>query len=90
MTKPITVSDHALVRWMERVNKIELQEFRDAIASVVETAMDAGATSICVGGFTYTINPKTRTVITVLAPEMRQKRSRSFLANTTSGEPRRL
>jgi hypothetical protein len=75
---------------MERVNKIELQEFRAAIAAIVEPAMDAGATSIYVSGFTYTINPKTRTVITVLAPEMRQKRSQAFLRNTTSSEPRRL
>lgn len=90
MSKSIKVSDHALVRWMERVNQIELQEFRDTIAAVVETAMDAGATSICVGGFTYTINPKTRTVITILAPNMRQNRSQAFLRSTTSGEPKRL
>lgn len=75
---------------MERVNKIELQEFRETIAAIVEPAMDAGATSIYVSGFTYTINPKTRTVITVLAPDMRQKRSQAFLRNTTSGDPKRV
>ena len=71
----VSVSDHALVRWLERVQDIDVSAYRASIADIVRNAMEEGATSIQVDGFLYLFDPHTSTVITVLTPEQRKKRS---------------
>jgi len=73
--RQVTVSDHALVRWLERVNKIDVSVYREQIASVCRDAMAIGATSIQIDGFLYLFDPNTSTIITVLTPDQRKHRN---------------
>lgn len=60
----IEVTDHALVRWLERVKGIDTQVFRDEIARTVEDAVKAGATKVVIAGNTYVLDG--RKVCTVI------------------------
>lgn len=51
MSEPI--SDHALMRYMERVMGLDLGPIRREIAGIIAPAIKAGATSTTVGKFTY-------------------------------------
>ena len=64
--KPVHVSDHALVRYLERVAGISLEIVRAEVRDLVRDAINAGATRVVVAGCIYELNPKARTVITVL------------------------
>lgn len=64
--RPITVSDHALVRYLERVAGVSLEIVRTEIADLVREALDAGATRVTIAGCIYELNPKARVVLTVL------------------------
>jgi len=64
--RPIHISDHALIRYLERVADISLGIVRDEIANLVRDAMDAGATRVTIAGCIYELNPKARCVVTVL------------------------
>lgn len=56
MKKPrIHVTDHALVRYLERVQGCDLALLRAQIAAVVEGGVDLGASGVRVDGFVYKI-----------------------------------
>lgn len=55
MGKRITVSDHALVRYIERVHGIDIDQLREIVADLVREAAEVGATKFSVDGFTYAI-----------------------------------
>lgn len=65
----ITVSDHALVRFLERVGEIDMTTFREHIAGLVLSAMKAGATSVRIDGFMYILDPVGGVVKTILTPQ---------------------
>ena len=60
----VVISDHALVRWLERVHGIDLSAFRSAIAEITQGAADKGACGVVKDGHTYVI--KNNTVVTVV------------------------
>lgn len=62
----ITVGDHALMRFIERVHGVDLEFVRDQIRGITEDAINSGATSLNVADFEYKLEPKTRSVITVI------------------------
>jgi hypothetical protein len=62
----ISVTDHALMRFIERVGGVDLTSFRAHISELIRGAMDAGATQVKIDGFSYVIDPVTRTVITIM------------------------
>lgn len=64
--RPIGVSDHALVRYLERVAGVSLEIVRAEIADLVRDALDVGATRVTIAGCVYELDPRTRAVITVL------------------------
>lgn len=75
----VRVSDHALVRWLERVGGIDMDYFRDHIASVVQDAAEAGATKITIDGFIYAVThngTKDHVLTTVLEADMRPKKDK--------------
>ena len=76
-TDPIIVSDHALIRFIERVAGIDLETIRAHIADQVKEAVDAGATSITIDGFYYVLVPERRSVATILTSEQKKARDRS-------------
>lgn len=61
--KQIIVSDHALIRYVERVLGFCLDKARADIAAIVTPAGVLGATQVCSGGFTYVIRNGTVTTI---------------------------
>jgi hypothetical protein len=60
----VHVSDHAIVRFLERARGMDIQSVRNAIAYTVQEAVDAGACKISVSGLTYVIEGETVVTIT--------------------------
>jgi hypothetical protein len=55
MKKPVWVTDHALVRVLERVGGFEIERLRREIARKVQAAVDAGAGAVVIDGYAYII-----------------------------------
>ena len=68
----IIVTDHALVRYLERVAGLDLDPYRHHIASLVNEAAAAGAATITIDGYVYTLQGTF--VTTVLDQGMRKKK----------------
>jgi hypothetical protein len=63
-SRVLFVTDHALVRWMERVHGIDFTSFRNEIATTCDDAFKVGASKVMVDGFTYVIDGNSvRTVV---------------------------
>ena len=62
------VSDHAVLRYLERVGGFEIDMLRQAIAARVDTAAQAGASGVVIDGFTYLIRTDAQgpVVVTVM------------------------
>ena len=64
-TKPLAVSDHAVLRFMERAMGFDIKAVRERILSpVVREALEAGATRVKSEGFDYVLDK--RIVVTVI------------------------
>lgn len=87
----LKVSDHALVRWMERTGMVNLDPVKDAIAASLERAAAAalklGVTEflILADGLVYVV--RAGVVVTVLPEDGRHQYARA-LAARAEGEPR--
>lgn len=62
VTEPI-ITDHALIRWLERLQGIDLTVFREEIAAITRRAVSAGACSVTKDRFRYCLAGAT--VVTV-------------------------
>jgi hypothetical protein len=51
----VTVSDHALVRWLERAHEIPMPFFRQELAALVREPARLGASSVKINGLSYVI-----------------------------------
>lgn len=60
------VTDHAVLRYLERVQGMDIERVRREIGRSVDRAVDMGACSVVVEGFRYTLSPN-GSVITVAA-----------------------
>lgn len=49
------ISDHAVLRFMQRCHGIDVEAYRRELAARVENAIAAGATSVKVAGFVFHI-----------------------------------
>jgi dTDP-4-amino-4,6-dideoxygalactose transaminase len=64
-TEPIKVSDHALIRYIERVKGIDLEGYRAEMLSVERrAAINAGATAITIDGAKFVV--KDRAIVTCI------------------------
>ena len=70
------VTDHALIRWIERVQDINLDAWRMEIASICAEALAAGATSLVTDHGTFVL--ECGKVVTILEPGQRPGRSKTF------------
>jgi hypothetical protein len=86
----INVTDHALMRFIERVGGVDLTSFRDHIAELVRAAIAIGATQVSIDGFTYVINPTSRAVITILDESERWIEPKARDRGSRDAEPRRV
>ena len=67
MKRPVvSVTDHAVVRYLERVEGVDIAATRRQIARAVRLAEDyPGCTGVIKNGFVYKLNPSGDTVVTV-------------------------
>ncbi|MFB9148735.1 hypothetical protein [Roseovarius ramblicola] len=64
MKKPLHhVTDHALIRYLERVEGVDIEAIRREIGRVADRGIEAGANAVISGGFIFVISGPT--VITV-------------------------
>jgi len=56
MPRRPSVSDHAVVRYMERVMGVDVEAVRNLIAAEVETAVAVGACGLKKDGFTFRLD----------------------------------
>ncbi|MGV8987631.1 MAG: hypothetical protein ACOH2H_15275 [Cypionkella sp.] len=66
--RPVEVSDHAILRYLERVGGFNIDALRKAIAKRVQTSAPEGACSIVIDGFRFVIREDTqaRVITTIL------------------------
>ncbi len=78
MKKPIaTVSDHAVVRYLERVMGMDIERLRREIGHRVDRAAGMGACGCILEGFEYRLKEGTVTTVQVAQrPDMRCGRQR--------------
>lgn len=70
------VTDHALVRYIERVLGVNLQEVRRAILTdSIKAAVKGGAASVTIDGFTYII--ENGRITTIIKGRQRNKKKRN-------------
>lgn len=72
-TGRVVVSDHALVRWLERGHGIEMEAFREMLAGKVANAVAAGASSVKIDGLCFILR---RGVLVTVMDKPHQKSSR--------------
>lgn len=73
MKKPaVPVSDHAVIRYLERVLKIDVDRHRVEIGRMVERGMEMGACGVILGGFEYRIQEGVVTTVLIASrPDIR-------------------
>lgn len=78
MKKPIAVvSDHAVIRYLERVYGVDIEGLRRRIGRRVDRAVKLGASAAVAGGFVYQIKEGTvTTVAPASSPNVRTGRQR--------------
>lgn len=59
----VSVSDHAVLRYFERVQGIDIERIRREIGARVDHAAEQGACGIIIDGFSYRIADNTVTTI---------------------------
>jgi len=73
--RTITVSDHALIRYLERVKGFDLDAVRDEIADAVGPLAGNGATKCSVDGTTFILDGwKVLTIVEGRSPQASQVR----------------
>lgn len=78
MKKPVvTVSDHALVRYIERVLDIDVETLRREIGRRIDRVVVDGACGVTIDGYTYRlIDGTVTTVLETSRPDPRLGRQR--------------
>ena len=66
----VTVTDHALVRWLERVEGLDIEKARAQIALLAEPAVSAGASGAMIGDVWFVLaGPKVITIMNERPPK---------------------
>lgn len=69
MSRRLGVTDHALVRYLDRVGGFQIEALRQSMAARLQPFADTGACSVVMDGHVYMIgrtDPRGPSVITVL------------------------
>jgi hypothetical protein len=74
MKTKMFISDHAVVRWLERVHDINIEQIRATIAEKVQSAIGTGASALIMGNIRFELSPDGH-VITVIKKD-KKKRNR--------------
>lgn len=90
MTAPIHITDHALVRWLERTGAVEIEPLRIALAQSLNRAIAAAETIgaeqflILADGMVYVI--RDHALVTVIPEDNRHLRARLLSQRGPSDE----
>ncbi|MBB4302331.1 hypothetical protein GGD81_001358 [Rhodobium orientis] len=84
MAKRIPVTDHAVLRYLERVCGIDTEAIRARIYRKVTPALTSGATGVTVEGFRYRF--KAGVVVTVTGLPEPKKRAHKWPQRPEGGE----
>ena len=80
MTRPLVITDHAVLRYLERTGLVDIEAVRQKIATMVARGLVAGASlgpgefHVVVGGSRFVIEDGR--VVTTLTPQMHTRRGR--------------
>lgn len=74
MSRRPHISDHALLRYLERVVGIDVQSHRRAVERRVSDAVEQGACGLISGGYRYAIRDRTVTTVTTASCALREQR----------------
>lgn len=72
--KPITVSDHAVLRWLERECGVDIEAVRTAIGDCCERGIGVGATTIKIGKVKFIVVDSK--IVTCLIKSHRKRKPR--------------
>lgn len=77
MKRKVTVSDHALVRYLDRIGGFDAEELRHQIAARLQAAADAGARGVVIDGYSFLIDhcPVRGPVVITVLPVTRAPRN---------------
>ena len=93
MTKhAVIVSDHALVRYLERVKGVDVESYRQEIVALVDAAARCGASTVSANGFTFHLDGwKVTTIAIGSTPHSARMQSRKHNGHSIRlrGEARR-
>lgn len=66
--RPIIITDHAIVRYLERVYGLDLESLKQEITAKIKPAIEIGAASVRIGDHTYciVINDRSASLTTVI------------------------
>lgn len=74
MKKPLYhVTDHAIVRYLERVEGVDMETLRRQIGHTVQQGIEQGANGVVSGGFVYRIEGA---AVVTIAPQNEVERGR--------------
>jgi hypothetical protein len=73
MKKPrVRVTDHAVVRFLERVGGVDVEALRQGIARAVDEAARMGASAVTIDGFRYALEQDDQGPVVVTVHERSQ------------------
>jgi hypothetical protein len=72
MKTSMFVSDHAVLRWLERVHNIDIDQVRAKIAEKVQYAIGTGASALIMGNIRFELSPDGH-VITVIKKDKKNR-----------------
>lgn len=80
MSRRLGVSDHAMIRYLERVGGFEIERLRAEIAAKLQPLAESGAGAVIVDGHAYVIahNEDGASVVTVLPASGRGRQGRPY------------
>lgn len=64
--QPFPVTDHAVLRWLERFAFVDVEEIRRKIHAETREALASGASRVTINGTEYRLDPERRVVVTLL------------------------
>jgi hypothetical protein len=85
MTIAPRVTDHALLRYLERVKKIDVEACRAEIAALASTPASLGADCACRDGHIYVLDGYTVTTVLPEGGRLKQRTMRRQLYRRPSG-----
>jgi hypothetical protein len=68
----VRISDHALVRWLERVHDIDMNDFRTKLAAIAQPFHDAKLKHAEVGGLWFVFDGGVLVTVTPTKPSISQ------------------